>query len=299
MNWPQQVWVANQGAQVGNVGPYYNSSIEEFSTSGVLLHTFINGVSDAVNVATDSQGNIWVANFNNSTLEKFNPSLATSSSVTDSSTQITVTDTVKQTTVSPNNNANNPTVIQSAHTGDTLTLADALQFNANAVTAANVTAAGGSVTTLAGWINGALNAKGANEASHSIDWFNFNGNTYLLEQAHAQGSAYGTGDTLVQLVGVFNESHAGFTGHWRVNIQRKAAKGKPLSECQKKRNTRIAQTRARVEHVFASLEHMGGKGLRCIGLARATLQLNFKAAAYNLRRLCSLKTCGIKPAFAF
>ena len=86
---------------------------------------------------------------------------------------------------------------------------------------------------------------------------------------------------------------------WRVNIQRKAAKGKPLSECQKKRNTRIAQTRARVEHVFASLEHMGGKGLRCIGLARATLQLNFKAAAYNLRRLCSLKTCGIKPAFAF
>jgi hypothetical protein len=44
---------------------------------------------------------------------------------------------------------------------------------------------------------------------------------------------------------------------------------------------------------------MGGKGLRCIGLERATLQLNFKAATYNLRRLCSLKTCGITPAFAF
>jgi IS5 family transposase len=38
---------------------------------------------------------------------------------------------------------------------------------------------------------------------------------------------------------------------------------------------------------------MGGKGLRCIGLARATLQLNWKAAAYNLRRLYSLKACGV------
>ena len=85
----------------------------------------------------------------------------------------------------------------------------------------------------------------------------------------------------------------------RVHIQRKAVKGKPLSECQKGRNTRIAKTRARVEHVFASLEQMGGKGLRCIGLDRATLQLNFKAATHNLRRLCSLKTGGIKPAFAF
>lgn len=86
---------------------------------------------------------------------------------------------------------------------------------------------------------------------------------------------------------------------WRVNIQRKAAKGKPLSDCQERRNTRIARTRARVGHVFAGLGQIGGKGLRCIGLDCATLQLNFKAATYNLRRLCSLKTCGIKPAFAF
>ncbi|MDO9161178.1 MAG: IS5 family transposase [Methylococcaceae bacterium] len=83
------------------------------------------------------------------------------------------------------------------------------------------------------------------------------------------------------------------TNHWRVHIQRKAAPGKPLSDCQKRRNTRIAKTRARVEHVFAGIEQLGGKGLRCIGLERATLQLNWKAASYNLRRLCSLKTCGI------
>jgi len=80
---------------------------------------------------------------------------------------------------------------------------------------------------------------------------------------------------------------------WRVHIQRKAHKGKPLSACQNRRNTRIARTRARVEHVFAGLAHLGGKTLRCIGLARATLLLNWKAASYNLRRLCSLKTCGV------
>jgi len=85
----------------------------------------------------------------------------------------------------------------------------------------------------------------------------------------------------------------------RVHIQRKAPKGKQLSDCQKRRNTRIAKTRVRIGHVFASLGQMGGKGLRCIGLDRATLQLNFKAAIYNLRRPCSLKTGGINPAFAF
>jgi len=83
---------------------------------------------------------------------------------------------------------------------------------------------------------------------------------------------------------------------WRPHIQRKAPKGKPLSDCQKRRNTRIARTRARVEHVFAAIHQMGGKGLRTIGLARANLQLHWKAAAYNLRRLCSLIEGGV-PAF--
>ena len=80
---------------------------------------------------------------------------------------------------------------------------------------------------------------------------------------------------------------------WRVHIQRKAKKGKPLSACQARRNTRIARVRARVEHVFAAVEEMGGKLLRCIGLDRATFQLTGKAATYNLRRLCSLKRCGV------
>ena len=58
---------------------------------------------------------------------------------------------------------------------------------------------------------------------------------------------------------------------WRMFIQRKGSKDKPLSETQQKRNRRIAKTRARVEHVFAGLALLGGKTLRSIGLARATL----------------------------
>lgn len=80
---------------------------------------------------------------------------------------------------------------------------------------------------------------------------------------------------------------------WRVHIQHKAPKGKPLSDCQKRRNTGIARPRARVEHVFASLSQMGGKGLRTVGLTRANLQLHWKSAAYNLRRLCSLIEGGV------
>jgi IS5 family transposase len=73
---------------------------------------------------------------------------------------------------------------------------------------------------------------------------------------------------------------------WRMFIRRKGSKDKPLSDTQERRNRRIAKTRARVEHVFAGLAQMGHKTQRSVGLARATLHLNWKVAAYNLRRLC-------------
>ncbi|MBY0238812.1 MAG: IS5 family transposase [Burkholderiaceae bacterium] len=76
---------------------------------------------------------------------------------------------------------------------------------------------------------------------------------------------------------------------YRMHIQRKGSKNKPLSEAQQRRNRRIASPRARVEHVFAGMAQLGGKMLRSIGLARATLHLNWKAATYNLRCLCYLK----------
>lgn len=46
---------------------------------------------------------------------------------------------------------------------------------------------------------------------------------------------------------------------YREHIQRKAKPGKALSECQKGRNKRIAKTRARLEHPFAQMRHMGGQ----------------------------------------
>lgn len=78
-----------------------------------------------------------------------------------------------------------------------------------------------------------------------------------------------------------------------MHIQRKGSKDKQLSEAQERRNKRIAEPRARVEHVFAGLAQLGGKVLRSIGLVRATLHLNWKAAVYNLQRLSYLKEAGI------
>jgi IS5 family transposase len=81
---------------------------------------------------------------------------------------------------------------------------------------------------------------------------------------------------------------------WRMHIQRKGTKDKPISETQQRRNHRIAKTRARVEHVFAGLAQLGGNVLRSIGLPRATLQLNWKVAAYNLQRVVYLKEARIE-----
>lgn len=79
---------------------------------------------------------------------------------------------------------------------------------------------------------------------------------------------------------------------WRVKVQRKARKGKPLGARQKGRNTTIARVRARVEHVFAGLHQMGGQLVRTIGLARAEFQITTKLAVYNLKRWASLRKCG-------
>lgn len=80
---------------------------------------------------------------------------------------------------------------------------------------------------------------------------------------------------------------------WRVKVQHKAKRGKPLSACQKGRNTRIAKVRARVEHVFAGLHHMGRQEIRTIGLARAQFQITTKLAVYNLKRWVSMRKCGM------
>ncbi len=82
---------------------------------------------------------------------------------------------------------------------------------------------------------------------------------------------------------------SGFRNH----IQRKGKRNKPLSECQQRRNQRIAKTRARVEHVFATIEQMGGKLLRTIGQARANFAITMMATCYNLKRLVYFNKAGI------
>ena len=80
---------------------------------------------------------------------------------------------------------------------------------------------------------------------------------------------------------------------YRNQIQRKGKRNKALSECQQRRNKRIAKTRARVEHVFGAMEQMGGKVLRTIGQARANFAMTMMAACYNLKRLVYFSKAGI------
>lgn len=82
---------------------------------------------------------------------------------------------------------------------------------------------------------------------------------------------------------------------YRNRIQRKGARNHHLlSARQEKRNKRIAKTRARVEHIFAGIEQMGGKLIRTIGQARANFAMTMMAASYNLKRLVYLKRAGIE-----
>ncbi len=80
---------------------------------------------------------------------------------------------------------------------------------------------------------------------------------------------------------------------FRCHIQRKGKRNKPLSECQQRRNQRIAKVRARVEHVFAAIAQMGGKLLRTIGQARANFAMTMMATCYNLKRLVYFNKAGI------
>jgi IS5 family transposase len=81
---------------------------------------------------------------------------------------------------------------------------------------------------------------------------------------------------------------------YRNHIQRKGQRNHPLSDCQERRNRRIAKTRARVEHVFGAIAQMGGKLVRIIGQARANFAMTMMATCYNLKRLVYLKRAGIE-----
>lgn len=189
-----------------------NHTVSEFSNGGVLLATLSTGISNVVSLSVDSRGDVYVASQLGNSVEKFTP-VVNNSYFTDqytASVSLSVTAAATAFSVAPNSNVSNLTVITGALSGDKLTLADAGSFNATALTGSAVTASGGDVAQLSAWVTAALSSSGGNLAQHGIEWFTFNNNTYLLEQANAKGTAYGSGDTLVELVGVHDESQAGF-----------------------------------------------------------------------------------------
>ncbi len=96
---------------------------------------------------------------------------------------------------------NNATTDTLTFSGDANTLVGFTQ-----VTAGAVVGAGGDTTLLADWVAAADGKAGSGIASaaHTVTWFQYQGNTYLLESVAGQGTDLGamaTGNTLVELVG--------------------------------------------------------------------------------------------------
>jgi len=77
---------------------------------------------------------------------------------------------------------------------------------------------------------------------------------------------------------------------YRSHIHKKGKRNKPLSERQKKANTKKSKVRVRVEHVFGSITNeQGGLYSRVIGLARTTVKIGMMNVVYNMRRFVALQ----------
>ena len=107
------------------------------------------------------------------------------------------------------------TTITGAVAGDTIKILDAtaqaLVHVTSAMVAADTTNAG-NTTLLSNWVAAALDTTangGANLAQHQVGWFNFQGATYFVEQSAATGTQALTADTIVKLVGTFDETNIG------------------------------------------------------------------------------------------
>jgi len=71
-------------------------------------------------------------------------------------------------------------------------------------------------------------------------------------------------------------------------IHKKANRNRPLSKFQQKRNTAKSRIRVRVEHVFAQIDKMIGRCIRCIGQPRAAARIGLTNLVYNMRRYAFL-----------
>ena len=68
-------------------------------------------------------------------------------------------------------------------------------------------------------------------------------------------------------------------------IHERGYRNQPLTEKQKESNRKKSKIRAKVEHIFAGLSHMGGKLVRSIGIERASVHIGLKNLTYNFQRL--------------
>jgi len=71
---------------------------------------------------------------------------------------------------------------------------------------------------------------------------------------------------------------------YRSQIHSRGQASRPISACQQRANRRRSKIRARIEHVFAAQQAMGGKLVRTIGLARARVKVALMNFVYNLCR---------------
>lgn len=86
--------------------------------------------------------------------------------------------------------------------GDHLKIADASAFHTTAVNAAQVA----DTSVLSSWVDAALSTGGGVLAQHEAGWFQFQSNTYVVEQAETAGTAFAYTDTLVKLTGLIDLS---------------------------------------------------------------------------------------------
>lgn len=80
---------------------------------------------------------------------------------------------------------------------------------------------------------------------------------------------------------------------YRSRIHRKGQRDHPLPERSKEADRKKPTVRARVEHVFAHQEAMGGNLVRTVGLQRARFKIGMMNLVFHLRRLAWL--CDNRP----
>ena len=85
-----------------------------------------------------------------------------------------------------------------------------------------------------------------------------------------------------------NEFELEVMGH-RSQVHKKGKRNQPLTKKQKDTNTKKSKVRARVEHIFGSMENeQGGMFVRTIGVTRASTKIGLMNLVYNMRRCASL-----------